>query len=74
MASFEVSDKKVLAEADVIIDETFETEQLEKHILKLLRKYKHHVDCSGNVGWYNIEKFVTREMKKQENGHADESL
>lgn len=65
MAQFEISDKKVMTEAFAIIDETFETEELEKFILKLLRKFKQHVDCDGHVGWYNIEKFVTKEMDKQ---------
>ena len=73
MAQFEISDKKVMTEAWAIIDETFETDQLEMYILKLLRKYKQHVDCTGHVGWYNIEKLVTKEMMKQLHD-ADEAL
>ena len=57
-----VPDSKVVKEAFVIIDETYSSEELEKFIMKCLKKYKEHSDY-GNGGWYTIHQYVSKQYK-----------
>ena len=57
-----VSDEKIMKEAFEIVNEVYSQEELERFIMKLLRKFKEHAD-QDEASWETIFKYVEKQHK-----------
>lgn len=59
-----IPDNKIMKEAFEIINEVYSSEELEKFILKCLKKYRQHTDY-GSGGWYQIQEYVNKQYQNE---------
>lgn len=68
-----VPDSKVIKEALEIVSEVYDSQQVEKLILKLCRLYKGHCEYSG-CGWYTIAEYVNKQYKAEDKEDSSSNL
>lgn len=68
-----IPDNKVMKEAFEIINEVYSSEELEKFIMKCLKKYRQHTEY-GNGGWYQIQDYVNKQYVKEKQDLENENV